>query len=155
MICYFLSIRNCVDYLWYDVCTTYILAIAKIDRPVSQDFPHLTTNPLTLKDMRGGGWNHPAGQEIACHFSQDHTMVTKFLDFIHKHPNYKVVKSFFYYLGRFSRNLAETAKKLQFFEIEKRGIVFFSFFSKQKSVILFQISMKIVLSFLLRYITFL
>merc|ERR1711894_784033 len=24
--------------------------------------------------------------ENACHFSQDHTMVTKFLDFIHKHP---------------------------------------------------------------------
>ena len=40
---------------------------------------------LTLKDM--GGWNHPAGQEITCHFSQDHAMVTKILDFIHKHPN--------------------------------------------------------------------
>ena len=66
---------------------------------------------LTLKDM-GGGWNHPTGQEIACHFSQDHTMVTKFLDFIHKHPNYKVVKSFFYYLGRFSRNSAETEPRL-------------------------------------------
>jgi len=25
------------------------------------------------------------GQVIACHFSQDHTMVTKILDFIHKH----------------------------------------------------------------------
>ena len=25
----------------------------------------------------GGGWNPPIGQEIACHFSQDHTMVTK------------------------------------------------------------------------------
>jgi hypothetical protein len=36
----------------------------------------------------GGGWNPPIGQEIACHFSHDHTMVTKFLDFIHKHPKY-------------------------------------------------------------------
>ena len=56
----------------------------------------------------GGGWNPPIGQEMVCHFLQDYTMVTKFLDFIHKHPNYKVVKSFFYYLGRFSRNSAET-----------------------------------------------
>ena len=38
------------------------------------------------------------GQENACHFSQDHTKVTKFLDFINKHPNQKGVKSFFYYL---------------------------------------------------------
>jgi hypothetical protein len=33
-----------------------------------------------------GGPKVPAGQ-IACHFSQDHAMVTKILDFIHKHPN--------------------------------------------------------------------
>ena len=100
-------------------------------------------------------WNPPIGQEIACHFSQDHTGVTKILDFIHKHLNLKVVKSFFPYLDRFFRNLDETDKKLQFFGIVKRGIDFFSFFSKQKFVILFQISMTIVLSFLLRYIMFL
>ena len=35
-----------------------------------------------------GGWNPPIGLEIACHFSQDHAMVTKILDFIHKHPKY-------------------------------------------------------------------
>ena len=35
----------------------------------------------------GGGLRQPIGQEIACHFSQDHAMVTKILDFIHKHPN--------------------------------------------------------------------
>ena len=39
---------------------------------------------LTLKDA-GSGLIQSIGQEIACHFSQDHTMVTKFLDFIHKH----------------------------------------------------------------------
>ena len=39
---------------------------------------------LTLKDKGGG--NPPIGQDIACHFSQDHTVVTKFLDFIHTHP---------------------------------------------------------------------
>ena len=41
---------------------------------------------LTLKEA-GVGPKVPAGQEIACHFSQDHAMVTKILDFIHKHPN--------------------------------------------------------------------
>ena len=59
-------------------------------------------------------------------------MVTKILDFIHIHPNKKLVKSFFYYLDRFSRYLAETDKKLQFFAIEKFGIDFFSFFFKTK-----------------------
>ena len=40
----------------------------------------------------GGGLIQSIAREIACHFSQDHTMVTKFLDFVHKHPKYKVVK---------------------------------------------------------------
>ena len=48
----------------------------------------------------GGGRILTGAQEIACHFSQDHTMVTKFLDSIHKQSKYKVVKSFFYYLDR-------------------------------------------------------
>ena len=73
----------------------------------------------------GGGLKVPAGQEIACHFSQDHTVVTKILDFIHKHPNQKVVKSFFHYLDRFFRNLAETNQKLGFFGIENHKIDFF------------------------------
>ena len=42
---------------------------------------------LTLIEP-GGWWNPPIGQEIACHFSQDHAMVTKILDFIHKHLKY-------------------------------------------------------------------
>ena len=33
----------------------------------------------------GGGHKVPTGQEIVCHFSQDHARVTKILDFIHKH----------------------------------------------------------------------
>ena len=40
----------------------------------------------------GGGLIQSIGQENACHFSQGQTMVTKFLDFVHKHPKYKVVK---------------------------------------------------------------
>ena len=32
------------------------------------------------------GLRQDIGQEIACHFSQDHTMVTKILDFVNKHP---------------------------------------------------------------------
>ena len=83
--------------------------------------------PLTLK-YAGGRWIQPIGREIACHFSQDHTMVTKFLDFIHKHPKYKVVKSFFYYLDRFSRNSAETESRSWFFGIENRKIDFFQLF---------------------------
>ena len=78
--------------------------------------------------MRGGGLKVPAGQEIACHFSQDHTVITKLLDFIHKHPNLKVVKSFFHYLDRFFRNLAKTDKKLGFFGIENHKILFFQLF---------------------------
>ena len=66
----------------------------------------------------------PTGQEIACHFSQDHTVVTNILDFIHKHPNLKVVKSFFHYLDKFFRNLAETDKIFGFFEIENHKIDF-------------------------------
>ena len=40
----------------------------------------------------GGGSKCPIGQEIGSHFSQNHAMVTKILDFIHKHPNQKVVR---------------------------------------------------------------
>ena len=42
-------------------------------------------NPQTTRG--GWGWNPPIGQEITCHFSQDYAMVTKILDYIHKHPN--------------------------------------------------------------------
>ena len=41
---------------------------------------------LTLKDAGGGGGSKcPYGFSIGCHFSQDLAMVTKILDFIHKH----------------------------------------------------------------------
>ena len=42
----------------------------------------------------GGCPKVTAGREIVCRFSQSHAMVTKTLDFIHIHPNQKVVKSF-------------------------------------------------------------
>ena len=35
----------------------------------------------------GGGPKVPGGQEIVSHFSQGYAMVTKILDFNHKHPN--------------------------------------------------------------------
>ena len=76
-----------------------------------------------------GGPKVPSGFSIGCHFSQDHAMVTKILDFIHKHLNYNVLKSFFDYLDRCFRNLAETDEKLQFFWSENREIDFFSIFS--------------------------
>ena len=46
-------------------------------------------NVLTLKEA-GVVQKVPAGQEIVCHFSQDHAMVTKNLDFIHKNLNYSL-----------------------------------------------------------------
>ena len=60
--------------------------------------PHLLDVPLYLDILIslfvwfnpkrcGGGPKVPAGQEIVCHFSQGHAMVTKILDFIHKHSN--------------------------------------------------------------------
>ena len=45
----------------------------------------LTVTILTLKEA-GGGPKVPSGFSIGCHFSQDHAMVTKILDFIHIHP---------------------------------------------------------------------
>ena len=79
--------------------------------------------------MRGGGLKVPTGQEIACHFSQNHTVVTKLLDFIHKHLILKVVKSFFHYLDRFFRNLANTNKKIRFLGDRKsQNQIVFNFF---------------------------
>ena len=44
--------------------------------------------PLNPKGGGGGGGPKvPTGQEIVCHFSQGHAMVTKNLDFVHKHAN--------------------------------------------------------------------
>ena len=77
----------------------------------------------------GGGPKVPGGFSIGCHFSQDHAMITKILDFTNKHPKLKVVKSFSYHLYRFFRNLAETDEKLQFFWSKNREIHFFSIFS--------------------------
>ena len=55
---------------------------------------HLSRNHimqgLTLVEA-GGGSKCPIGQEIGSHFSQDHPMVTKFLDFIHKHLSYEIL----------------------------------------------------------------
>ena len=51
-----------------------------VDREANRD-----DNKLTLKEA-GGGPNWPYGFSIGCHFSQDHAMVTKILDFIHIHP---------------------------------------------------------------------
>ena len=80
-----------------------------------------------------GGLIQSIAREIACHFSQDHTMVTKFLEYIQKHLKYKVVESFFYYLDRFSRNSAETEPRPWFFGIENHKIDFFFNFFITKS----------------------
>ena len=101
-----------------------VILVICIWRSPIEKRPYITSAPKNC----GGGRILPGGQEIVCHFSQDHAMVTKFLDFIHKHSKYKVVKSFFYYLDRFSRNSAETEPRLWFFGVENRKIDFFQFF---------------------------
>ena len=50
-----------------------------------------SSSPSLNPKRPGEGRNLPIGQEIACHFSQDHTMTTKILDFIHNDPNKKLV----------------------------------------------------------------
>ena len=75
--------------------------------------PKYPSKSLFAQSRGGPKW--PTGQENVCLFSHGHAMVTKILDFIHKHLNYKVLKSFFDYPDRFFRNLAETDEKLQFF----------------------------------------
>ena len=57
---------------------------------------------LTLKTVEGGGFCPELRRSPAI----SHRIIL--LDFIKKHPKYKVVKSFFYYLDRCSRNSAET-----------------------------------------------
>ena len=86
---------------------------------------------LTLKDW--GGAKSACSQGVVCHFSQGHTMISKKPVFIHKHPNQKVVKSYFHYLDSFFRNLAETDKKLGFFETQSHKIDFFFNFFITKS----------------------
>ena len=62
-----------------------IFAEKESDYEVYVDHP---SNTVSINPKRcGGGSKWPTGQEIACHFSQDHAMVTKILDFIHKHLN--------------------------------------------------------------------
>ena len=59
------------------------------DAILDQQSPALF-NPKVPKRCGGGGGGGgilPIGQEMACHFSQDHAMVIKILDFIHKHLN--------------------------------------------------------------------
>ena len=73
-------------------------------------------------------------------------MVTKLLNFIHKHLNKKVLKSFFAYLDGFFRNLVETATKLGFFRIENHKFFFFLIFCKNKIECTLTIELAIVSS---------
>ena len=47
--------------------------------------PAIFCFPFNPKGGGGGGPKVPSGVSIGCHFSQDHAMVTKILDFIHIH----------------------------------------------------------------------
>ena len=76
--------------------------------------------------MQGGGRILPGDQEITCHSSQDHTMVTKFLDFIHKHPKYQVISLLSWQVFlKFSRDQAEI---MVFWDRKSQNHFFFNFF---------------------------
>ena len=62
----------------YLVCYFYLILFA----PSVENYVVI----LALKDIGGRGLIQSIGREIACHFSQDNNMVTKFLIFIHTHP---------------------------------------------------------------------
>ena len=68
-----------------------------------------------------------------CHFL-DHPPTPMPLRNIKMAPKFKLVKSFFYHLDRFSRNVAETNKTFWFLGIKNREIYFFfNFFSTKVS----------------------
>jgi hypothetical protein len=59
-----------------------LLQIELGSEPSSMVFESLKKDPLNPKGG-GGGSKCPIGQEIGSHFSQDHAMIPKILDFIH------------------------------------------------------------------------
>ena len=78
---------------------------------------------LIWKDGRGGRLIQPIRQEIACHFSQDHTMIAKFLDFINKHPIY--IDGSSRLIGNHDF-LGSKIKKIDFFNFLKKNSNFIS-----------------------------
>ena len=81
----------------------------------------------------GGGRILPGGQEIACLFSLDHAMVTKFLDFVHKHLKYKVVKSFFTILTGFPEIQPRPSRDHEFLGSKITKLIFFNFLITKSS----------------------
>ena len=60
----------------------YILLYMDMYMAIRQLSYSLEIFGLLINPKRPGGLRQPIGQEIACHFSQDHAMVTKILGFI-------------------------------------------------------------------------
>ena len=73
--------------LWYAYFIADFKSSTCLDVPGGKE--NLST-PLKIHALNpkggGGGPKWPYGFSIGCHFSQDHAMVTKILDFIHIHP---------------------------------------------------------------------
>ena len=91
-----------------------------------------------------GGRECPICQEIDCHFSQNYAIVTKNLDFIHKHLNYLEGRKVIFLtkwkvFQKYSRDprysiiytQAETNKKIGFSGIENHKIDFFQLFGNK------------------------
>jgi hypothetical protein len=84
----------------------------------------------------GWGLIQSIGWEIACQFSQDHTMVTKFLEFVHPHP---ISSYFFTILTGFSKIQPRPIGDYDFMESKIKKISIFSNSLKKNPLILFQI----------------
>ena len=92
------------------------------------DLPTLTLHmffwPLTLK--KAGGSYVSAAQDIACHFSQNHSRIQKLFDFFKNDVGPRVKESFWAYLDWLSRKWTEFDKNLQIFWGENHKLRFFS-----------------------------
>ena len=76
-----------VNEIWSEMVFCYQNSSDLLWEEIEKNFwnSRLKAENLTLKDA--GVPKVPTGQEIVCHFSQGHAMVTNILDFIHIHPN--------------------------------------------------------------------
>ena len=74
-------------------------------------------------------------QDISCHFSQNHVMVTKILDFSHKHSNQKFVKSFFLISCQVFQKFSQDWQQVTNFSDQKSRtqLFFFKFFKTKVS----------------------
>ena len=93
-------------------------------RTIKKEYSWVHMNKHTFNPKRwGGDWFNPLVRRSP---AISHRIILWSQNFLTLSINkYKVVKSFFYYLDRFSRNSTETEPRIWFFLIENHKILFF------------------------------